>query len=88
MAVGSFAFLFAKSPETIKDISQPMSVSDWLITYLIMIVPIVNIVMLLIWGFGSNTNLSKASWAKATLLWFCIITVIYVLFLIIVFSAI
>ena len=88
MAVGSLASLSTKSPETIKDISQPMSVSDWLITYLIMIVPIVNIVMLLIWGFGSNTNLSKASWAKATLLWFCIITVIYVLFLIIVFSAI
>ena len=96
MAVGVFAFLSAKSPETIKDISQPMSkdisqpmsISDWLITYLIMIVPIVNIVMLFIWGFGSNTNLSKASWAKASLLWFCIITVIYVLFLITVFSAI
>ena len=86
MAVGSLASLSIKSPETIKDISQPMSVSDWLITYLIMIVPIVNIVMLFVWGFGSNTNLSKASWAKATLLWFCIITVIYVLFLIMVFS--
>jgi len=88
MAVGSLASLSIKSPETIKDISQPMSVSDWFITYLIMIVPIVNIVMLFIWGFGSNTNLSKASWAKASLLWFCIITVIYVLFLITVFSAI
>ena len=88
MATGALSTLSEKSPEAIKDISQPMSVSDWLITYLIMIVPIVNIVMLFIWGFGSNTNLSKASWAKATLLWFCIITVIYVLFLIIVFSAI
>ena len=86
MAAGALSTLSTKSPETIKDISQPMSVSDWLITYLIMIVPIVNIVMLFVWGFGSNTNLSKASWAKATLLWFCIITVIYVLFLIMVFS--
>ena len=88
MATGALSTLSEKSPEAIKDISQPMSVSDWLITYLIMIVPIVNIVMLFVWGFGSNTNLSKASWAKATLLWFCIITVIYVLFLIIVFSGI
>ena len=86
MAAGALSTLSEKSPEAIKDISQPMSVSDWLITYLIMIVPIVNIVMLFVWGFGSNTNLSKASWAKATLLWFCIITVIYVLFLIMVFS--
>ena len=88
MSTGALSTLSEKSPEAIKDISQPMSVSDWLITYLIMIVPIVNIVMLFVWGFGSNTNLSKASWAKATLLWFCIITVIYVLFLIIVFSGI
>ena len=80
--------IVVKYTASIKDISQPMSVSDWIITFLIMIVPIVNIVMLFIWGFGSNTNLSKASWAKATLLWFCIITVIYVLFLIIVFSGI
>ena len=87
MAVGSFAFLFAKSPETIKDISQPiskdisqpMSISDWLITYLIMIVPIVNIVMLFIWGFGSNTNLSKANWAKASLIWMVILFVLYII---------
>ena len=85
MAVGAFAFLSAKSPETIKDISQPMSkdisqpmsISDWLITYLIMIVPIVNIVMLFIWGFGSNTNLSKANWAKAILIWMVILFVLY-----------
>jgi len=80
---------FAKKNMWEVDISQPMSVSDWIITYLIMIVPIVNIVMLFIWGFGSNTNLSKASWAKAVLLLFCIIMVIYALFLlIIVFSVI
>ena len=82
MATGALSTLSEKSPEIIKDISQPMSVSDWIITYLIMIVPIVNIVMLFIWGFGSNTNLSKASWAKAVLLLFCIIMVIYVLFFI------
>jgi hypothetical protein len=94
MAVGAFAFLSTKSPETIKnisqsiskDISQPMSISDWLITYLIMIVPIVNIVMLFIWGFGSNTNLSKASWAKAVLLLFCITMVIYVLIIALAFA--
>ena len=71
--------IVVKYTAPIKDISQPMSVSDWIITFLIMIVPIVNIVMLFIWGFGSNTNLSKASWAKAVLLLFCIIMVIYIL---------
>lgn len=44
------------------------SVSDWIITFLIMIVPIVNFVMLFVWAFGSNTHPSRANWAKASLI--------------------
>ena len=70
------------SSNSVKDKDAPMTIGDWLLTYLLLIIPIVNIVMLFVWGFGSNTNLSKASWAKASLIWFCIIMVIYVLFII------
>ena len=70
------------SSNSVKDKDAPMTIGDWLLTYLLLIIPIVNIVMLFVWGFGSNTNLSKASWAKASLIWFCIIMVIYVLFFI------
>ncbi len=59
---------------------KPMSIGDWIITFLITIIPIVNIVMLFVWGFGSNTQPSKANWAKATLLWIVIIIVLYFLF--------
>lgn len=45
-----------------------MSVQDWLITLIIMLIPIVNIIMLFIWGFGGGTQPSKANWAKASLL--------------------
>ena len=47
---------------------NPMSVGDWLITSLIFAIPIVGFVMLFVWGFGSNTQPSKANWAKATLI--------------------
>jgi hypothetical protein len=47
---------------------QPMSVQDWLITLIIMLVPIVNFIMLFVWGFGSGIHKSKANWAKASLL--------------------
>ncbi|HEY9167093.1 MAG TPA: hypothetical protein VIS48_13135 [Candidatus Kryptonia bacterium] len=45
---------------------------EWMITLLIMVIPIVNIVMLLVWAFSQNTNESKANWAKASLVWMVI----------------
>lgn len=57
-----------------------MSVKDWIITILIASIPLVNLIMLFIWGFGSDTNQNKANWAKATLIWIAIVMVLYFLF--------
>lgn len=57
-----------------------MSVKEWLLIFVIMILPIVNIVMLFIWAFGSETNKIKSNWAKATLIWMVIVIVLYILF--------
>lgn len=54
-----------------------VSVGEWLVTLLIASIPLVNIVMLLIWAFSDNTKLSKANWAKATLIWLLIIGAFY-----------
>ena len=59
---------------------NPMSVGDWIITSLIFAIPIVGFVMLFVWGFGSNTQPSKANWAKATLIMIGISIVILLLF--------
>lgn len=48
------------------------SVGQWMLTLLIMFIPLVNIVALLIWAFGSSTHPEKSNWAKATLIWFAI----------------
>ena len=45
-----------------------VSTSEWIITNLIMLIPVVNIIMLFVWSFGNNTNLNKANWAKASLI--------------------
>ena len=58
----------------------PMSIGDWIITSIIMAIPIVGFVMLFVWGFGSNTQPSKANWAKATLIMIGISFVIVLLF--------
>jgi len=51
---------------------QPISVKDWIITILITAIPLVGLIMLFVWGFGSDTHPSKANWAKATLIWYLI----------------
>lgn len=51
--------------------NRPVSVSDWMVTYILLCIPIVNIIMLFVWAFGSSPE-SKANWAKATLLWMVI----------------
>jgi len=55
------------------------SVTDWLVTFVVMLIPLVNLIMLLVWAFGSGTQASRSNWAKALLLWGLIITALYVL---------
>ena len=66
-------------PNPVNDMQQynPMSIGDWIITSLIFAIPIVGFVMLFVWGFGSNTQPSKANWAKATLIMIGISIVIF-----------
>jgi len=57
-----------------------VSMGEWLITMLIMIIPVVNFIMLFVWAFGSNTQESKANWAKAQLVWLVIGIILLFLF--------
>ena len=45
-----------------------MSTKDWVITLLIRIIPIVGLVMIIVWAFGSGENPNKQNWAKAMLI--------------------
>ena len=58
---------------------KPVTVGNWMLTILLMCIPIVNLVLLFVWGFGSNTPVSKANWAKASLIWMAIFIVFYVI---------
>nr|NQU92859.1 hypothetical protein [Bacteroidota bacterium] len=50
-------------------LKQPMSVGEWFVTILITAIPLVGIIMLFVWAFSGNTNVNKANWAKASLIW-------------------
>ncbi len=53
-------------------LKQPMSVGEWFIAILITAIPLVGLIMLLVWAFSPDTNINKANWAKATLIWMVI----------------
>ena len=63
---------------------EPVSTGEWVVTLIISMIPLVNIVMLVIWAFGSNTNPSKANWAKAYLAFIAFFIVLYVLLFIVI----
>nr|WP_285854046.1 hypothetical protein [Paenibacillus elgii] len=56
-----------------------MTVKDWLVTMLILIIPVVNLIMLFVWAFGGGANPSKANYAKAALIWMVIAFVLYLI---------
>jgi hypothetical protein len=58
---------------------QPVSVGEWMLTIFLTMIPLVNIIMLFVWAFGSAANASKANWAKASLIWIGIAIVFYII---------
>lgn len=68
-----------------KEYEPEMSVKDWVITLLILMIPFVNIIMLFVWGFGDGTIKNKANYAKAQLVILLIgiaITIFFFLFIV------
>ncbi len=52
--------------------ATPVSTGDWVITLLILAIPLVNIIMALVWAFGDGYKTSKSNFAKAYLIWLVI----------------
>jgi len=59
---------------------KPMSVKDWLITFLILAIPVVGFIMLFVYAFGSDQNVNRQNWAKAQLIMAAIMIVLITLF--------
>jgi len=77
---------YQTSPASSRDTSV-ITTGDWMVTLLIMIIPVINIIMLFVWAFSGGTNLNKSNWAKANLIWFAIILFIYLIIFAIVGAA-
>ncbi len=61
---------------------KPMSVKDWLITLVIMMIPLVGFIMLFVYAFSDNENVNKKNWAKAQLIVMAVVLGLLFLFFI------
>jgi hypothetical protein len=54
-----------------------MSLGDWIITFIVLLIPLVNIIMVFVWGFSKTTNPNKANFCKAYLILMLISVVLF-----------
>lgn len=59
---------------------QPMALKDWIFTYLLLLIPIANIVLMFVWAFGKDVNPSKKTYFQAMLIMSAVAIVISILF--------
>ena len=60
--------------------SEPLRVGQYIGMFLLMCVPILSVVLLFVWSFGSSVNLNKKNFARAMLIISAIVVVLSIIF--------
>ena len=50
--------------------NKPVSIGEWIVTFIILGIPLLNVIMLIVWALGATTHPSKKSYAQAILIIF------------------
>jgi|GEM_PF-1041713 len=72
--------VYTKAPIVPDNPEKAMSLGDWMITLLLLFIPIVNIVMLIVWSVDSKTSETKKHFAWAYLIYMAIGIVLSIIF--------
>jgi hypothetical protein len=57
-----------------------MALKDWIFTYLLLLIPIANIILMFVWAFGKDVNQSKKTYFQAMLIIAAVAIVLSILF--------
>tara|TARA_B100000965_G_C19024264_1_gene512407 strand:+ start:241 stop:459 length:219 start_codon:yes stop_codon:yes gene_type:complete len=63
------------------DNNRVITVGNWIVVFILMAIPLVNLIMLFVWAFGSGAPESQANFAKAYLLFLAIFVVLWFVFI-------
>lgn len=67
--------------------TQPLSVGQYIVMFILMGIPLVGFILTLVWAFGSNVNTNKKNYARAVLILGIIAGILMVIFYGIIFAA-
>ncbi|MCK5129041.1 MAG: hypothetical protein KAQ68_04250 [Clostridiales bacterium] len=62
--------------------NEKLSIGGWMLTILVLMIPLVNIIMLFVWGFGGEKT-GRKNFCIATLIWAAIGIVLYIIIIVI-----
>lgn len=70
-------------------LEEPVSLGEWIVSMLLMLVPCANIILMFVWAFSKTEKKSKSNYFKATLIFSGIILALYIIMmiLIVIFAA-
>jgi len=54
-----------------------MRTKDWIVTYLVMMIPCIGFIMMFVWAFGSSGNVNRRNYARAILIIIGIVIALY-----------
>lgn len=49
--------------------TRPMTLGDWMLTILVLAIPVVNIVMYVYWAVSDSGNANRRTFCQASILW-------------------
>lgn len=62
------------------ELAPVMSVGKWIVTLLLLMIPVVNLVLLIVWAVGSSDQPNRKNFAIAALLMVVIVVTLWVIF--------
>ena len=65
--------------QPMRELEEPVTMGEWLITMLIMLIPCANIIMVFVWTFSRKEKKSKSNYFKAYLIYMVVVVVLYLL---------
>ncbi|MCR5417394.1 MAG: hypothetical protein K6E84_00580 [Lachnospiraceae bacterium] len=66
----------------IEGLEEPVTMGEWLVTMLLMMVPCVNIILMFVWAFSKTEKKSKSNFFKVELIMMGILLAIYIIVII------
>ena len=84
---GGYSGGYNEGPRNIEGLEEPVSMSEWFICMLLMMVPCVNIIMMFVWAFSKNEKKSKSNYFKVQLIVMGVVLALYIVLMVIFVAA-